>query len=150
MSGEHVAEQIIAAVETKLALVGTVHRVPIDTVDISGLPAIFLSEIEDETVQEIGRGPLAETHKMQFEVFGAVVATSGFSAAAGVLRANIEKALMEDSADLTLSGLCRPGLRRPVAAFRVDSEALQKPVGGWALRFVCQYQLNTAAPATPI
>lgn len=146
----HVADQILAAVESRLAPVGTVHFLPYHAVPVEDLPAIFVEDVEDETAEELGPGPKTERHRISFTVFGCVAAVSGFRGAAGTLRSQIEAALLGAINDVRLGGLARPGLSRPSADFRVDAETLQKPVGGWALKFNCAYQLKTDAPDTPI
>lgn len=147
----HIASQILAAVETRLSAVATVHYVPVHVIQAGSLPAIIIQDIEDETGQSIGPGPLNETHRLSFEVFGVVAhSASGFATVAGDLRASIESALLAAINDIRLGGLCRPGLSRPSAQFRVDADSLQVPVGGWALKFQCVYQLKTDAPDTPI
>ena len=87
---------------------------------------------------------------LSFTLFGCVAATTGFQAVAGTLRTDIEKALLATLNDIRLGGLCRPGLSRPSAAFRVEADTLEKPVGGWVLKFTCVYQLKTDAPDTAI
>lgn len=143
---QHVASQIIAAIESKLASVASVHLLPVHAVQLSALPGIFIESIEDETVEALGPGPIQERHVLSFELFGCIAATSGFQVTAGTLRADIEKALLTAINDVRLGGLCRPGLSRPSAVFRVDAESLEKPVGGWVLKYNCVYQLKTDAP----
>jgi len=143
---QHVASQIIAAVEARLAPVASVAIMPLYAIPLEILPAIVIENIEDETLQQIGPGPMHETHRLIFEVFGCSAATTGFHTVAGVLRTDIEKALLAASNDIRLGGLCRPGLKRSAALFRYDAESLQKPVGGWAMKFECVYQLKTDAP----
>ena len=143
---QHVASQIIAAVETRLAAVASVHIVPLFAVPLENLPAILIEDIEDETTQALGPGPVQEIHRLSFEIFGCIAAVSGFQTTAGTLRTDIEKALLAATNDVRLDGLCRPGLSRISAVFRHDAESLQKPVGGWSMKFVCTYQLKTDAP----
>lgn len=147
---QHVSGQIIAAIESKLSSVASVHLLPVHAVELSSLPAIFVESIEDETLESLGPGPIQERHALSFDLFGCIAATSGFQVTAGALRADIEKALLAAINDVRLGGLCRPGLSRPQAVFRVDSESLEKPVGGWVLRFSCVYQLKTDAPDVAI
>lgn len=147
----HVASQIIAAVGSRLASVADVYYVPLAAVPIDNLPAIIVQDIDDETAQALGKGPVQEQHRLSFELFGVVAhAESGFQTEAGELRASIELALMAAADDISLDGLCKPGLRRIGAEFRVDAESLQKPVGGWAMKFNCVYSLKTDAPDTAI
>lgn len=147
---QHVASQILAAIESRLAAVAPVYLLPVHAVALADLPGIFVESVEDETDEQLGRGPMQERHTLSFELFGCVAATSGFSALAGTLRAEIEKALLGTQNDIRLGGLCRPGLSRPAATFRVDADSLEKPVGGWVLKFTCVYQLKTDAPDTAI
>lgn len=147
---QHVASQILAAVESRLSAIAPVYIVPLSSIPIDNLPAIVIENIEDETVSQIGRGPLAEKHQLRFEVFGAVVATGGFQVFAGQLRTGIEQALLGTPSAIVLDGLSRPGLKRTAADFRHDAESLQKPVGGWSMKFECVYQLSTDAPDVAI
>ena len=146
----HVSSQIISAVVSRLSAVATVHVVPLHSVPIETLPAIVIENIEDETVEALGPGPVSERHGMSFEVFGLVAATSGMVVTAGGLRTEIEKALMSSKANITLDGLAKPGIRRASAYFRHDSESLQKPVGGWSMKFNCVYHIKTDAPDTVV
>ncbi len=146
----HVAGQILAAVESRLSALATVHVIPTHMIDLATLPAIILEEIEDETEKTLGDGPVDEIHRLRFTAFACIATGSGFQTAANTLRTQIERALLATESDTRLGGLCRPGLTRESALWRVDSESLQKPVGGWALRFACVYHLNTGSPDTPI
>ena len=147
---QHVASQILAALESRLASVAPVYLLPVHAVALADLPGIFVEAVEDETDEQLGRGPLQERHTLSFSLFGCVAATTGFQAVAGTLRTDIEKALLATLNDIRLGGLCRPGLSRPSAAFRVETDTLEKPVGGWVLKFTCVYQLKTDAPDTAI
>lgn len=146
----HVAAQILAAVEARLDSLADVYLVPLHAVPETTLPAIIIQNIEDDA-EIIGNGPMKEKHRLTFEVWPVVAASpSGFSAAAGEIRAEVEKALLATKADAQLDGLCRPGLTRISASFETDADSLSKPVGGWNLKFTCVYQLSTDAPDTPI
>lgn len=146
----HVAAQIIAAVEARLASIADVHLVPLHAIPEADLPAILIQNIEDEA-EIIGKGPMSERHRLSFEVWPVVAASaSGFSTAAGNIRADVESALLASRTAAQLDGLCRPGLSRPSASFETDADSLSKPVGGWNLKFNCVYQLSTDAPDTPI
>jgi hypothetical protein len=147
---QHAASHIIDAVEARLATIAPVSVLPLHLIPIEDLPAIVIADIEDETVEQLGPGPLSERHVVSFEVFGVVATGSGFGVTAGELRTQIELALLGTANDVRLGGLCRPGLRREGASFRVDSESLQKPVGGWSMKFQCAYQLKTDAPDVAI
>lgn len=147
---QHVASKIIAAVETRLSAIAPVSVLPLHLIPLEDLPAIVIEDIEDETLEQLGPGPLNERHAVSFEVFGVVATGSGFGVTAGELRTQIEQALLGTTNDVRLGGLCRPGLRREGASFRVDSESLQKPVGGWSMKFQCAYQLKTDAPDVAI
>lgn len=147
---QHVSSQILAALESRLASVAPVYLLPVHAVALADLPGIFVEAVEDETDEQLGRGPVQERHTLSFDLFGCVAATTGFQAVAGTLRTAIEKALLGSINDIRLGGLCRPGLSRPSASFRVDTDTLEKPVGGWVLKFTCVYQLKTDAPDTAI
>lgn len=147
----HVAAQIIAAVEARLSSIADVHLVPLHAIPDADLPAILIMNIEDESVEIIGGGPMSERHRLSFEVWPVVASSaSGFSTAAGEIRAAVESALLATRAAARLDGLCRPGLTRTSASFDTDADSLSKPVGGWNLKFNCVYQLSTDAPDTPI
>jgi hypothetical protein len=146
----HVASQILAAVEARLASIADVYLVPLHAVPDASLPAILIQNIEDDA-ESIGSAPMKEKHRLSFEVWPVVSSSpAGFSEAAGELRSDVEKALLATKADAQLDGLCRPGLVRTSASFETDADSLSKPVGGWNLKFNCVYQLSTDAPDTPI
>lgn len=147
---EHVAAQILGAVESRLQAIAPVHFVPLHAIQGDSLPAIVVQNIEDES-DGFGTGPIAEKHRLSFEVWPLVMASGAtFRSEAGVIRAAVEQALLATKNDVQLGGISRPGLSRPSAAFSVDADSIGKPVGGWVLKFTCVYQLSTDAPDTPI
>lgn len=147
---EHVSSLIISSIADRLSAIAPVHIMPLHSVPIETLPAIVIENIEDVTVEALGVGPVSERHIMNFEIFGVTFSGDGIVLASGSMRTEIEKALMGNKDNITLDGLARPGIRRESAYFRHDSESLQKPVGGWSMKFNCVYHIKTDAPDTVV
>lgn len=145
---QHVADRILAAVVAQLAAAGlTVFVEPHGQIVESDMPCIRLRGIEDEVISSDGFDPVFETHELTFDAFCCDMAgTSGLRAAVGDLRTAVEVALLGTADARKLGGLLTRGIKRLSAAIDIDSDTLQKPVGGWSIRFVCTYGLHSDAP----
>jgi hypothetical protein len=147
---QHVADRILAALEAQLATVASVVTVslqPLHALGEASLPAIIVDEIEDEVESRDGFFPVIEKHRLRFTVFPCLMASSSsFKSAVGQLHHDAEKALVGTVAARTLGGLLTMGLQRGNAVYSVDSESLQKPVGGWRIPFECTYYLRSDEP----
>ena len=94
-----------------------------------------------------GFDPVEETHRLSFEVFACDMAgIAGLRPAAGLRRTEVELALVGSQSARQLGGLLTRGLRRTDASYKVDAESLQKPVGGWSIKFDCLYGLRSDQP----
>lgn len=148
----HVADRIMAALETQLATVtgiGATHvfMQPLVTLVDTDLPALIVEDFEDTVVSEVGFFPVEERHELSFSVFVCnMVSKSGFRASLGTLHHDTEMALVGSVAARTLNGLLTRGLIRGNARYEVDADTLQKPVGGWRIPFRCTYFLSSDAP----
>lgn len=149
---QHVADRILAALETQLATVsgiGASHVFfqPLTTLTDPDLPALIVEGIEDEVVERTGFFPVDEKHEMRFSVFACdLTGRSGFRSAIGTLRHDTELATVGSLTARTLNGLLTRGLQRGDAVYDVDAESLQKPVGGWRIPFRCTYFLSSDRP----
>ena len=148
---QHVADRILAALEAQLATVpgvsGRVFFQPMHSLAETDLPALIVEDISDEVVAESGFFPVEETHHLSFHVFACLMTgTAGFRAAVGELHHDTESALVGSIASRTLGGLLTRGLVRGGADYVVDTESLQKPVGGWRIPFKCIYHLRSDQP----
>lgn len=148
---QHVADRILAALEAQLATVagvsGRVFFQPLHTLTEADLPALVVEDISDEVAVESGFFPVDEVHHLSFVVFACqMTGSSGFRAALGELHHDTESALVSSVEARTLGGLLTRGLVRGNADYAVDSESLQKPVGGWRIPFKCIYHLRSDQP----
>ena len=148
----HLASRLLAEVVARLSVIAPVNFTALHSVSISDQPTILIEDIADETVDQMEEfeGPINETHELRFSVFALGTKTTPLALIeeAGELRQSIELSLLGTDAGRRLSGLCRSGLTRSSAELRIDSESLQRPVGGWLMRFSCRYATNTGAPQT--
>lgn len=148
----HVADRIMAALETQLATVtgiGSAHvfMQPLVTLTEADLPALIVEDFEDAVVSEVGFFPVEERHELSFTVFVCqMVGSTGFRTALGTLHHDTEMALVGSLAARTLDGLLTRGLIRGNARYDVDADTLQKPVGGWRIPFRCTYFLRSDEP----
>jgi len=148
---QHVADRILAALEAQLATVpgvsGRVFFQPMHSLAETDLPALVVEDISDEVVAESGFFPVEETHHLSFVVFACLMTgTTGFRSAVGELHHDTESALVGSVGARTLGGLLTRGLVRGNADYVVDTESLQKPVGGWRIPFKCIYHLRSDQP----
>lgn len=148
----HVADRIMDALESQLATVagiGSAHVFlqPLVTLVDTDLPALIVEDFEDTVTSEVGFFPVEERHELSFTVFVCqMVGSAGFRAALGTLHHDTEMALVGSLAARTLNGLLTRGLIRGNASYEVDSDSLQKPVGGWRIPFRCTYFLRSDEP----
>lgn len=148
---QHVADRILAAIESRLALVpalsGRVYAQPLSALDEASLPAAIIDEVDDEVVGEAGFFPVEEQHALRLTVFVCQMASAAsFRPALASLHHDVEQALVGSIDARTLSGLLTVGLKRVAATYVVDADALQKPVGGWRISFTCTYFLRSDQP----
>lgn len=149
---QHVADRILTALETQLATVtgiGASHVFfqPLTTLTDPDLPALIVDDIVDEVVERTGFFPVDEKHEMRFSVFACdLISRASFRSQIGTLRHDTELATVGTVAARTLNSLLTRGLQRGDAAYEVDSESLQKPVGGWRIPYKCTYFLSSDRP----
>lgn len=145
---QHVAGRILDTVASQLTTAGkTVLREPHVQISDDNLPACIIRNIKDEVLSEVGFFPIEQTRKLSFEIFACDMAsTSGLRSSVDGLRYDVELALLGSETAKKLNGLLTRGLSSGEALIDIDSESLQKPVGGWVITFECVYGLRSNAP----
>lgn len=147
---QHAADRIIDQVVAQLQATGLkVFVDPVASLTEADMPCVRLRNFEDEVDSPLFDGERwFETHAMSFDAFCCdMVSSSGLRAAIGTLRHDVELALRGTQEAAKLGGLLTRPLMRPSAQLDIDSDTLQKPVGGWSIRFVVTYGLHTDAPS---
>jgi hypothetical protein len=145
---QHVAGRILDTIASLLTTAGkTVLREPFVQITDDNLPACIIRNIKDEVMEAVGFFPVEQTRLLTFEIFACDMAsTSGLRSSVDALRYDVEVALLGSETAKKLNGLLTRGLSGGEAVIDVDSESLQKPVGGWSITFECVYGLRTNAP----
>lgn len=147
---QHVADRILDALKSRLALTmgaSGVHRVPLHMIDYSQLPVVIIDQIRDSVTESIGVFPVYQTHRMEMIVRICIFATEqNFDAALGSLHESVSRALTGSADAITLGGILTRGLRIDGEELFVDSESLQKPVGGWGISVSCIYNTRSDQP----
>lgn len=146
---QHAADRIIDQVIAQLQAAGlTVFVDPVGPLTDDDMPCVRISDVEDELISSIPGVPFFETHSLSFEAFCcAMVGSSGLRAAIGKMRHDVEFALLGSPTARKLGGLITRDIKRLSAKLQIDGDTLQKPVGGWSIRFECTYGLHTDAPS---